>query len=319
MTNDPINKKFTYTFSDYTDIPEGELTLEFTISHISYDIATYSCQVVFRKSMNDIMMSNVKIDGTSVIVFDIPVIENTYYNMIDKKQFETYILQAMLTTMELYKYRMLTDFTNVKFVNTYGQMQNMKYNKVTKPLVKDIANDPPTSAHLGERFIVGETTSLDWIGQKNNIAQLTDSTANLWMFFEPKTNEVVYVENLQERYLFTGNNWVLPRFTCPIQIKAEVFMQETFIGSYTELSTKIKNALIQVFRPRFGPNASLYRSEIIRVIQSIDGVDHCQLLFPTSDVFFNFDINTDLTQQQLLEYSPEYVYFTISDIILKIM
>jgi hypothetical protein len=49
------------------------------------------------------------------------------------------------------------------------------------------------------------------------------------------------------------------------------------------------------------------------------GVDHCQLIFPTSDVFFNFDIMTDLTQEQLLEYSPEYVYFTITDISLKII
>jgi hypothetical protein len=214
---------------------------------------------------------------------------------------------------------MLTDFTNVKFVNTYGQMQNMKYNKVTKPDVKDITS-LPTSLTLGDRYIVSsDSTYLPWIGQRGNIAQLSDATANVWVFFQPTTNDVVYVTNLGDKYLFNGENWVLPRFTCPIQIKAEIFKEKTYTGSDTELITNIKNALIQVFRPKFGPNVSLYRSQIVRVIQSIDGVNNCQLLFPTSDVFFNFDINTDLTQQQLLEYSPEYVYFTLSDISLTII
>ena len=319
MTNDSINKKFTYTFADYTNIPEGNLTLAFTINHMLSQVATYSTTVVFRKDLKDIMMSNIKIDGTSVIIFDIPVVEVSYYNMVDKKEFESYVLQNMMAGMETYKYRMLTDFTNVKYVNTYGQMQNMKYNKVTKPAVKDILNDPPSSPSLGDRYIVGETFSFDWIGQKNNIAQYSDATANIWTFFEPKTNETVFVEVYNDKYLFTGQNWVLPRFTCPIQIKAEVFKKEIYVGSDTELTAKIKNALIQVFRPRFGPNAAIYRSQIVRVVQSIEGVDHCQLIFPTSDVFFNFDIMTDLTQEQLLEYSPEYVYFTISDISLKII
>jgi hypothetical protein len=319
MTNDTINKKFVYTFTDYTDIPEGDLTLLFTINHMLSQVATYSTSVVFRKNLKDIMMSNVKIDSTSVIIFDIPVVEGSYYNMVDKQEFESYVLQNMMVGMETYRYRMLTDFTNVKFVNTYGQMQNMKYNRVTKPAVKDIRNDPPASPSLGDRYIVGETSSIEWTGQKNNIAQLSDATANIWTFFEPKTDETVLVSSYNDKYLFTGQSWILPRFTCPIQIKAEVFKKDTFVGSDTELTAKIKNALIQVFRPRFGPNAAIYRSQIVRVVQSIEGVDHCQLIFPTSDVFFNFDIMTDLTQEQLLEYSPEYVYFTITDISLKII
>lgn len=319
MTNDTINKKFIYTFTDYTNIPEGDLTLLFTISHISNQVATYSSTVVFRKDLKDIMMSNVKIDSTSAIIFDIPVVEKSYYNMVDKQEFESYVLQNMMVGMETYRYRMLTDFTNVKFVNTYGQMQNMKYNKVTKPSVKDIRNDPPSSPSLGDRYIVGETSSIEWMGQKNNIAQLSDTTSNIWTFFEPKTDETIFVVSYNDKYLFTGQSWVLPRFTCPLQIKAEVFKKETFIGSDTELTAKIKNALVQVFRPKFGPNAAIYRSQIIRVVQSIEGVDHCQLIFPTSDVFFNFDIMTDLTQEQLLEFSPEYVYFTITDISLKII
>ena len=322
MINDSTNKEFIYTFANYQDIPEGELTLLFTIAHLSELVATYSTTVVFRKDLNDIMMSNAKIDGTSVIIFDIPVVEKTYYDMIDKKEFELFVLQEMMTSMEMYRYRMLTDFINVKFVNTYGQMQNMKYNEVTKSAVIDIVNDEPTSPSLGDRYIVGDPSgslSLNWIGQKNNIAQYSDSSAHIWTFFEPKTNETIYVNVYKEKYLFNGDSWILPRFTCPLQIKAEVFKKQNYVGSDTELVTKIKNALIQVFRPRFGPNAAIYRSQIVRVVQSIEGVDHCQLIFPTSDVFFDFDIFTDLNQEQLLEYSPEYVYFTISDISLRVM
>jgi hypothetical protein len=46
-------------------------------------------------------------------------------------------------------------------------------------------------------------------------------------------------------------------------------------------------------------------------------VEHCRLIKPGSNIFFNFDL-INLTQEQLLEYGPEYVYFTEDDIEVKI-
>ena len=320
MTNDYTNKKFTYTFSPYTLFPEDDSDLEFTIYTNSGDpIATYSSSVTFRKNLSDFMMSNVYIDtvGGTTTIYDIPVVEKTYYDSIVKKDFELDVLQKMMTVMDFKSYRMLTDFTNLKFTNTTGSMTNMNLNAVTKSDVIDIGIIIPPTPVVDDRYIIGYTEIGEWADKNNQIAQCIDSTGLNWYYFPPTTNDIIYVTNKGKKYIFNGNKWVLMDKQIPLIIEVEVFKAQTYYGSNIELSNVIKDTLLTEYSSRFGPNVTLYRSELIRTIQSVSGVGHCNLLQPSTDIFFEYDIS-DFTETELLEYGPEYVYFNSDSIFIRI-
>ena len=98
----------------------------------------------------------------------------------------------------------------------------------------------------------------------------------------------------------------------------DVFKSSDASESDLELSTNIKDNLIDEFGSRFGSNISLYRSEIVDIVQNTSGVGHCRLITPESSIFFNFDL-TELTQAQLLRYAPSYIYFTEDDITIRVL
>lgn len=323
MVNNSAEKKFTYSFTPYTVFPDGDTDLEFTIYTDSGNpISTYSSNVTFRKSLNDFMMSNVSIDSTSspaeITIYDVPVIEKTYYDSIVKKDFELDVLQKMMTVMDFKSYRMLTDFTNLKFTNTIGTMQNMNLNPVTKPDVIDIdILIPPSGPTLNDRYIVGNTDSGLWANKYGKIAQCTDAGLETWYYFSPITNDIIYVSNKSKKYIYNGNKWILMDLQIPLDIEIEVFKASNYYGTDIQLVNLIKDTLLTEYSTRFGPNVTLYRSEIIRTIQQVTGVGYCNLIKPTFDVFFNFEL-TEFTQDELLEYSPEYVYFNADSISIRI-
>lgn len=322
MTNDSVNKKFTYTFSPYTLFPDGNIDLEFTIYKDDGDpIATYSSSVTFRKSLDNFMLSNVYIDTTSNIttIFDIPVIEKEYYDSIVKKDFELEILQTMMNLMDFKSYRMLTDFINLKFTNTVGTMTNMNYNPVTKINVKDIGTlTPPLNPLINDRYIIGFTESGEWANKYGKIAQCIDTTGvNIWYYYTPVTDDIVYVTEKQKKYIYNGNKWVVPEYQIPLTIEIEVFKDTSYYGSDIQLSNVVKDTLLDTYSSRFGPNTTLYKSEIIKTVQEIEGVRNCNLIQPATNIFFEYDIDT-LTEDELMEYSPEYVYFTEDSIIVRV-
>ena len=321
MTNDSDNKKFTYSFDPYTLFPEDNIDLELTIYlNSGASLATYTSEVTFRKSLNDFTMSNLEFDSTAqtTIVYDIPVIEKDYYDTIVKKDFEQDVLQKMMTVMDFKNYRMLTDFTNLKFTNTTGTMVNMKYNPVTKSDCIDIdISDPPTNPSVGDRYIIGCNEGGLWNDKNNQIAQCIDTTGTIWYFFPPITDDIIYVTNKKKKYIYNGNNWSLMEYQIPLTIEAEIFKSPTYFGSDVQLSNLIKDTLLSEYSSRFGPNITLYRSEITKTIQNISGVGHCNLIKPESNIFFEYELDT-LTETELLEYSPEYIYFNTDSISVRV-
>ncbi len=321
MTNDPTTKTFTYTFADYRNIKDEEVTYFFTLSNTVGQVATYTASFTFRKDLQDFMMSSFAADGTSIVVYDIPVIEKSYYDAINQETFELNVMQNMIDNFKSHLYRMLTDFVNLKFVNTFGRMTNMQYNKVTKlPVINSGLTAVPPHPKIGDKYIVSGLEGGAWSGHKNELTtcSFADGTNITWIFVEPVTNDIVYVTGRKTKLLFTGFNWIVPEFTVPLIVDVEVFKQSTFTGSDTDLANTVRSTILEGFATRFGANASLFRSEIISVIQQVSGVDHCNLIAPISDIFFNFELQ-DLTQSQLLVYTPEYVYFSSFEINVKVL
>ena len=318
MINDTTNKYFEYSFSPYTLFPSGDVIVEFTISSESGQISTYSATITFRKSLNDFMMSNVVSDSTSYIIYDIPVIEEEYYNSIDKEDFELQVLQYMMSTLTFVDYRMITDFVNVKFTNTIGTLINMTHNPVTKSSVISLSETTVPFGELGDRYIVSGYEGGAWLNQKNKIAQCTDSTSQTWYFLAPNMNDMVLVTGEDKKYIFTGTQWFYPEYEIPLKIEIEIIKAVDYYGSNTELTNLVRTTLVDYFSSSFGSNIEVSRTEIIKVIRQLDEVGDCNLIKPESNIFFNFNLD-DFSQDDLLTYSPEYIYFGEDDITVRIL
>jgi hypothetical protein len=219
--------------------------------------------------------------------------------------------------MDLTDSKMLTDFTNIKFTNTYGLLENMKLNQPTISSVVDIVDTLPTSCSLDDRFIYSPCSGND-INQ-DNIIKCTDATALIFVYEKPVSDSITYVTNKGENYIYSDRGWIpLPSYTIPLQIEIEVFRSQTFSGTVVALIDTVRDTLYEAFKDRFGANTTIYRSEIIDVIQGIEGVSHCRLRKPETSIFFNFSL-LDLTQDQLLRYGPEYIFFKEENVSVRII
>jgi len=322
MVNDSTSNQFTLLIPDYTSIGEGELTYYFTLNHPTEgDIGKYQNTFILRQALGNYTRSNVvAIDSTTYTVYDIPVIEKEYYDSLtNPREFETNVLQALLTNLTFQDYKMMTDFVNIKFGNTIGQLQNMQLNETNTQDVKDFSSCiVPVPCSSGERYIILNGTG-EWTGKDGQIAECyTDGTSTNWIYFIPNTDDIVYVTDKAYKYIYGAGGWVLPNYNIPLEIQLDVFQTDEYTGSISTLANTVRTTLVEAFSDRFGIEIELYGSEIIDVVQEIDGVDHCRLLKPVSNIFFNFDL-INLTQDELLEYGPEYVYFTEDSITLKIL
>lgn len=318
MINDATGGYFIYVYDPYTDIPLGEQTYDFNIKDPSaIDIAKYSNKLTFRGDLSTFMRSNVEVDSTSIIIYDVPIIEKEYYDSINKRDFELQVMQTLISSLDLSDAKMLTDFTNIKFTNTFGLLENMKLNEPTVASVIDIVATLPIGCTVDSRYIYAPISGDD--PYQDNIIKCTDSTAGSFIFEEAVADAITYVEAKGENYIYSERGWIpLPEYTIPLEIEVEVFRSSTFSGTITALTNTVRETIYEAFEDRFGTNATIYRSEIIDVVQNIEGVSHCRLRKPETSIFFNFDLK-DLTQNQLLRYGPEYVFFTEDSIAVRVI
>jgi hypothetical protein len=308
---------FTYTFDPYTILPDGNVTYIFRLSNINGYISEYTSMVIVRQDLSSFMQSNAVIDSSTFIVYDIPVIEKEFYDAVDKPSFELQTLQTLLQSTDLIEYRMITDFVNVKFSNTHGLMRNMQLNKVTATEVLDIGlSSVPVGPNLSDRYIATGYEGGDWDGKYNMIVTCVNTAPVTWSFLTPRMDDTIHIVSKGVNYVYGYNGWIDPSYNIPLDIELEVAKDE-FSGILdAELSNSIKTELLSAFTSRFGIHATIYRSEIVDTVQSISGVSHCKVIQPATSIFFNTVID-DLDQDDLLEYSPEYLYFTSSSIIIR--
>ena len=321
MINDTTAGYYIFTFDPYTDIPAGEQTFEFTIYDPSNNpIAVYSNKVTFRDDLRNFMRSNAKwADSTAITVYDVPVILDSYYQSIDQRAFESQIMQTLISSLDLSDARMLTDFTNIKFTNTHGELQNMLLNEPTVSSIVSILETEPISCDVDDRFIITGDCTQPPEAHQDNIIRCIDSTGPVFTYEEPVADSIAYIEDLDEKYIFSERGWIpLPIYNIPITIEVEVFREQTYSGTLTTIIQDVRESLFESFRDRFGTNAEFYRSEIIDVVQDVDGVDHCRLRQPETSIFFNFEL-IDLTEEELLRYGPEYIFFREEDITVKVI
>lgn len=322
MIKDEANSRYTYQFASYMSLQDSPIQWYIEWWSAGELFVKYTATTTIRQNLDYMMMSNISVDSTSVIVFDIPTVLKSWYDGLTCEEvisFETTVIQSLFSNLIFSNYRMLTDFTNLKFTNTTGYLNNMQYNLVTKSAVIDIGvTTIPVSPSIGDRYIVTGNEGGDWEDHPGEIAQCTDSTGPTWTYIVPQTNDIVNVTNKGSRYTYTEFGWMVPSYRIPLQIIVEVYKTRVYTGTSAELISAIKTQLLSDFEDRFGASADIYRSELIDSIMSVTGVSYCRLMQPKSDIFFTFEMD-DLTQSQLLRYGPEYVYFTTDSITVTVL
>jgi hypothetical protein len=128
---------------------------------------------------------------------------------------------------------------------------------------------------------------------------------------------MVLVQSDNKKYIYSESGWVIPEYSIPLVIEVDVFKDSSYSGSLGDLTSTVRDAIYNEFSSRFGININIFRSEIIDVVQEVDGVERCKVVKPESSIFFNYDIDT-FTQTELLEFSPEYIYFILSNISVRV-
>ena len=237
MDHDPIQKTFTLTFSPYTLFPDGLVDIILDVESIETK-ASYEVSLTLRRDLFDTMQSNLTYDTTSntLIVFDIPVIQTDYYRSLQAPNtFESNCLQKLVNNTYFENHRMLTDFVNLKFANTFGSLVNMKYNIAHKPPVIDFVFNYPIDSTTGYKYIISSDPVVDLMDYKGYYLTKLDTG---WKLERPSTNDVVYVTQRDQKYIFNGSSWIIPLFKIPLQIKIEAFKSSSYFGSSDELKKK---------------------------------------------------------------------------------
>jgi len=271
------------------------------------------------------MLSTVTQDTTGATtiyrVHNVPVVLSAYLEQddFDLDNFEVNIIQALISNININNYRMLTDFINIKFPDTTGKLTNMQYNTIDQTVVSRSLTSIPSSPMFGDSYIINgsegiDALSNDWNDYINYIATWNGAR---WVFSAPTFDDFVLVDNTyvttdpdqDKKLIFTGSRWIEPIFDIPFAINLKIIQNPVVATSTTALVSNIRTQLISQMSSQFGLDQDIDRSEIIKIARSIEGVKFAELTEPQVDIRFNFDL-TDLTQEELLDYTPQLVAFT---------
>ena len=322
-------------------VPTGSI-IEFTYTLYSDDttLNTSTNSIIVKKDLSDFMYSQVHLKNGFYNIYDIPVIKKDYYtNLVNKGLFTTSILNKIID-FDIYEYRMVTDFVNLKFANTTGISSNMKYRSITKQSVIDINPITIPENPLNQDRYAFSSTNNPWtssglypnITTGGYIAFYNTSTSS-WGFEKLKINDIFDVTNLNNinsgleeddedwvtyRMIYTGRDIVEPKFSIPVDIRLQVIPSDALTVSDQVLVRTIKDTLVTKLSPNFGYNKTLLRSVIIKTVQDIPGVEHVELIKPEFNIKFEADPYKNMTQEQLLRYTPELVFFSTENIIVEI-
>jgi hypothetical protein len=315
MNHDAVNDKFTINIP-LIEFPNNSQNIHFKIYNGTFPYCDVQCDVTVKRDLSEFMYSQVEVIPTDVRLYDVPVIKKDYRDSIDNNEFITGVIQKIVN-FDVSSYKMLTDFINVKFSNTTGKLTNMQFNPVTVQNVLDV--DPieiPESPIDGDRYII-TTTENPWLVAPTCIVSYSESS-NSWITERLTNKDIIYMISKNLKYIYNGETISEMVQDIPLNIDVIVWKNDGSNITSQALIRNVKDAIIDNFMAGFGYDKPLYRSQLIKVVQSVAGIKHCEIRSPKHDIFFEYDIYEDFTEQELLDYSPQLVYIDTNSITVEV-
>jgi hypothetical protein len=159
----------------------------------------------------------------------------------------------------------MTNFTprlKLPYINEANAKINEILNTIDillQPIVEGITDIPPAKALEGQCWIVGESPTEAWDGKANHIAQWSKGE---WFFVAPYKMLQIWVESLEDYYIFNGEAWVLKG----------LIQKRTGESLKVEHKSEIINILGESVAPSILiPARSLIIAVNVRVLQAIKG------------------------------------------------
>lgn len=338
IDEDTENEKTCFAIElDLITIPEGDKTYYFKMYELvekESDPGEYTVEplneaqvkMIIKQNLDEFMYSAVQTSGTypnrTITVYNVPVIKKNYFDKVNKDVFKKLIYDKILK-LDISGLRMITDFLNLKFSDSTGPMTNMKYSKTTKESVIDInIKELPLTPEDEDRYIVTSDDTNPWLEDPWNkpspFIAVYKELLGTWVFQQISTNDIIYVENEGKKMIFNSEKMVVPEKTIPIFLHIVIWRDKTYPATESGVVQNVKDNLINALYTNFGFDKPLYRATIIDIVKSTPGVANCVVLQPDHDIFFNFNIYTDLTQQELLEYVPQLIFVDSSNILVEV-
>lgn len=258
-------------------------------------------------------------DNTPIRVYDIPLIEKSWWDSLnddEKSQFEYSVIQRFMY-LNLEEKRALNVRVNNKFMKTTGKIKNYFYNKETYRII-DFVETLPSNPNDGDIYVISpKTTDSNLLEHRNKIAMYE---LGQWIYITPQPNEIALNLSDNKKYTFTGTRWFYMDYPLRLPIDITVFVDPSFGYDVPTIQEEITKSIIEGIMDKFGPDRPIYRSDIISIAhQRKDlGVVFVELNIIEIDVLFTYNIDTDLTKQELLEYVPEYIYILPEDITVNV-
>lgn len=268
-------------------------------------------------------------------IYDTPVIKKDYYNsLIDKGLFSEYILQK-ISKFDINNYKMLTDFVNLKFPNTTGVAKNMKYNTLDWGIVYDTdmtALPTVTEIDIGKTWAYSSDNN-PWNisdysyrkgGEVVTLDSIDDSGNPVYIFQKMKINDMFKAYSIKgeeqdeaQILIYNGDSFEKPEVSIPVRISLTIFISKDAVLSVNNIVKQVRDSLIEKLSPNFGFNQNIYLSKIISICQSVPGVRNCIITEPKFDIFFDFDPYSNMSQLEVLKFTPELIYFDASSIVIN--
>ena len=263
-------------------------------------------------------------------MYDVPLIRKDYLDYLHQEELYDDFLSTIIhkiAVMDISQYKMLTDDVNIKFSNTTGTLTNMNFNKVNKGYLDLV--DPvsiPEDAPPGYKVCVTNDKN-PWgvspYNRKTGGFIATKLGSGGWSFMPIRTNDIFWMDEVNGptkrdssnnyKVIYNGKKIYTMNKKIPLELEMTVWYDSNSNISEQGMINNIKQAIIENFIPKLGYDKNIYISEIISVVHSVDGVKYCDITKPEHDIFFNYDLD-ELTQSELLRFSPQLVYLTYSNI-----
>ena len=337
------------------------------------DLSNYYCDVTVRKDMSDCMQSSITVDsyvnginagyGENIYhVHNVPTIYQEYYHDVvgrtsdqsGTSNFEMVVMQKLIDNLNFDNLKMLTDFINIKFADTYGILNNLKYNPPSYNVESRYTHTPwwvnaqdkqgfpdgaienpdyeePSSIASDVYYVVNGKIDgnydplnqyIGYIARRDVTVIYDDDQTDVgvpeytYQLIQPTLGMVIKVKDELDSSgdiqtcIWNGRIWkTVDDYTIPLKLKIKVEVDETVTGkSDKAIQESVIQTLSEYFQDKMGLQENLDRSDIVRVCRSVDGVVYAELQDPEFDIRFNYEVS-DLTQKELLDFTPQYVGF----------